>query len=277
MNYHDDYGSVSKTMLTDFVGSPSLYYETYIKRTMQRKQPTQPMLVGTILHGVLLEGKKPDEMFRVYPEDCLKSNGAINPKPAGEFRRSIGSAVAIKEKDAHGIEAAIKAARESAISKALELATETENAHYADVYGLPCKCKPDIAADMGDRWDVWDLKFCDPSPGHFFRSAKRFKYWLQDVHYSAVITQETGKPVTFRFLAFEPEYPFRLQSYWYEPRQREIGSDFHRLHVAKLLKCMATDSWEDNWPHSIPLSPWDVDPSGESVELEGFDDEQDAA
>lgn len=263
-SYHSDYGSVSKTMLNLFCDSPKLYEETYLKRTLPTKEPTSPMIVGTVLHGVLLEGKKPNELYQVYPDDCLKSNGAINPKPATEFRKSIFPAVAIKEKEAQGIQDAIEAVEASPIADAVAQSTELEKAHYADLYGLPCRCKPDIACDMGDHWLVWDLKFCDPSPAHFFRSAKSFRYFLQDAHYSAVLTAETGKPVVFRFFAFEPVYPFRLQAYWYEPRQREIAQDFHRTKIADLRKCMATGDWSDKWSNAIPLNEWHLDPNGEA-------------
>ena len=253
-DYHDDFDSVSKTMLTLFCHSRKDYELTYIKRIMKPKQPTSPMIVGTVLHGVLLEGKKAEDFYQVYPESVLSKNGAASTKAAKEFAANLPAGVkALKEKEAEGLDYAIKAVRHSLIADVIEQATGLERAFYADLYGLPCRCKPDIYCDMGDRVTVWDLKFCDPSPGHFNRWAGNFYYDLQDSHYSAILSQHFGKPVDFKFFAFEPEFPYKHNFYWYEPREREIAADFHRTKIAELRKCMATGNWKDNWPNAIRL------------------------
>ena len=127
---------------------------------------------------------------------------------------------------------------------------------------------------MDDHLIAYDLKFCPPDPTSFNRSARRLRYWLQDAHYSAVLTAETGKPVLFRFWAVEPTYPFRIQCYWYGQRSREIARDYHAAQLNKLAECYATDEWVDDWQGELVLSPWDVGvTSEEDPELEGFDDE----
>lgn len=271
--YHADTETVSKTMLNEFCDSPVQFNLIFNTGELERKHATVPMQLGTIMHSILLEGSSVGDVCEVFSDDCFKSNGAINPKPAGEFRDSIAPKIAVKQAVRDDVIACRSALSDTPLMKAIHASTETERRHDGTVHGVPSRCKPDILCDMGDHILIYDLKFCDPSPGAFNRSAKRFRYWLQDAHYSAVIKAETGKPVQFRFFAVEPVFPFRVQSYWYTPRQREIARDYHTRKLGELRECYETNVWQDNWPNELELNPWDVGYSAEEApELEGFDE-----
>lgn len=271
--YHADTSTISKTMLNEYCTSPVQFDLTFNKGTMARKSPTKPMQLGTILHAVLLEKKEVEDVVAIYTPDCFKSNGAINPVPAGKFRASIGDKIAVKSKELNEVLSCFTAVVKSELYDAIKQAKECEKRHDAIVEEVPSRCKPDILCDMGDHILIYDLKFCDPSPSAFIRSAKRFRYWLQDAHYSAVVSAETGKPVMFRFFAVEPTFPYRVQCYWYGPRQREIARDFHIRKLRELKYSMDTDTWVDDWPNELPLDPWDIGGRHEEEpELEGFDD-----
>lgn len=272
--YHADTSTISKTMLNEYCTSPVQFDLMFNKKTLDRKSATKPMQLGTIMHAILLENKEPDQICAVYPSDCFKSNGAINPVPAGKFRASIGDKIAVKPKELDDVLACFTSVVKSELYDAIQLSIECEKRHDAVIGDVPCRCKPDILCDMGDHILIYDLKFCDPSPSAFIRSAKRFRYWLQDAHYSAVVREELGKPVMFRFFAVEPTFPFRVQCYWYGPRQREIARDFHSRKLGELKHSIETDTWVDDWPNELPLDPWDIGSSHEEEpELEGFDDE----
>lgn len=276
--YHADTATISKTMLNEYCKSPVNFNLMFNKGTMERKRPTKVMQIGTIMHAVLLEKKSVAEVCEAYSTDCFKSNGDLNPKPAAAFRESIGGKIAVKSKDLLEIYDCYEAIATSPLYDAIRQSTECEKRHDAVVAGVPCRCKPDILCDMGEYVMIYDLKFCDPSPGAFMRSANNtklgFRYWLQDAHYSAVVREELGKPVMFRFFAVEPMFPFRVQCYWYGPRQREIARDFHSRKLGELKHSMETDTWVDDWPNELPLEPWDIGSSHEEEpELEGFDDE----
>lgn len=271
--YHADTSTISKTMLNEYCNSPVTYDLTFNKGTMARKSPTKPMQLGTIMHSLLLEKKEIEDVVAIYTPECFKSNGAINPVPAGKFRASIGNKIAVKSKELDEVLACFTAVVKSDLYDAIKQASECEKRHGAVVEGVPCRCKPDILCDMGDHILIYDLKFCDPSPDAFIRSAKRFRYWLQDAHYSAVVREELGKPVMFRFFAVEPTFPFRVHCHWYGPRQREIARDFHVRKLGELKHSMETDTWVDDWANELPLDPWDIGGRHEEEpELEGFDD-----
>ena len=272
-DYHADTSTVSKTMLNEYCTSPVQFDLMFNKKTLSRKKPTKEMNVGTILHSVLLEHKDIDEVVAVYTPDCFKKNGDLNPKSVSIFRESIGDKIAVKSSVLDDVLDCYKSIAKAELYDAIEAASEFETRHDADIVGVNCRCKPDIMCDMGEHNLIYDLKFCDPAPIAFCRSAKRFRYWLQDAHYSKVVSVQTGKPVQFRFFAVEPVFPFRVQCYWYGQREREISADYHIRKLRELRVSYDTDTWLDNWPNEMSLSPWDMGDTFEEQPLEGFDDE----
>lgn len=270
--YHSDTTHLTKTALTVFCDSPREYYLQFVTQEMERKRTTKAMATGTALHAMLLENKKLEEVVGIYPDSCLRSDGGLNWKPAGQYRlENPGKVAFCKAEDAESIQIVYDNVKDSVISQAIQEAEHFEKEFRETVYGTKCKCKPDIAGDIGEYWMVYDLKFMDRvDPESFKRSARAFKYWLQDAHYSAVLRELTGKPVVFKFLAVEVQFPFRVQAYWYGARQREIARDYHKTKIIDLQACIRSGDWGDNWPNELPLNEWDVggDKSGELLDWE---------
>lgn len=272
-SYHDDTKTISKTMLNVFCDSPVEFNLMFNQKTMAKKSPTKQMEIGTVLHEVLLEKKKITDVVEEYPQSCFKSNGAINPKPAGEFRKSVYPRIAVKTATLNQIIECADSIAGSALNDAIQQCSEFEKRHDATIEDVACRCKPDMLVELEDFALIYDLKFCDPKPSAFNRSARMFRYWLQDAHYSAVVGAEIGKPVHFRFFAVEPVFPYRIQCYWYTERQREIAGEFHRKKLQELRECKDSNTWEDAWPNVLTLNAWDVESESEEPELEGFEDE----
>lgn len=272
--YHQDNSHLTKTALTVFCDSVREYYLQFVSMEMDRKQATREMSTGTVLHAMLLESKSLDEVIGIYPDSCLKSDGAINWKPAAQFRADNPDKLGFfKASAAEDIQIVYDAVKDSAIATAIEESSHLEKEFRATVYGCKCKCKPDIAGDLGEYWACYDLKFMDRIyPGMFRRSAKSFRYYLQDAHYSAVLSELSGKPTVFKFIAVETQYPFRVQVYVYDPRSREIARDFHRKKVEQVLECQASGDWSDRWSGDLILNPWEVEGCGSEDSLDWEDE-----
>jgi hypothetical protein len=148
--------------------------------------------------------------------------------------------------------------QDTAIAEAIAECSEYEQTMRASVYGVPCKCKPDIAGDVGEYWLVYDLKFTDAIK-QFPRSSRQFKYWLQDAHYSAVIAELTGKPVLFKFIVAETVFPYRVSIHSYNPIKREMAAKYHKSKLLDLAACLRTNIWKDNFEEDLPLSEWDCE------------------
>lgn len=274
MGYHDDTEYLSKTALTVFCDSPREYYLQFVSQEMERKQTTKAMSTGTALHAMLLENKKLEDVVGIYPPECLKVDGGLNWRPAAAYRDANRDKVAFcKAKEAQDVQIVFDAVKDSAIATAIEESSHLEKEFRSVVHGVKCKCKPDIAGDLGEYWACYDLKFMDRiSPVMFRRSARSFKYHLQDAHYSSVLTALHDKPVVFKFIAVEVLFPFRVQVYTYNARSREIARDYHKKKVLELAHRREIGDWSDNWDGELILNPWDVEGCGEEDVLDWEDE-----
>lgn len=262
-DYHSDTSAISKSMLSVFMDSPVEYYHQFVTGLMPRKAPTKRMKIGTICHAVLLEHKRIDEVCIAYPYSCLGSGDKLISAKAKEFdnRMAKDGLIAIKEETIEVIETIIKNARSSEFGALLDL--HSDKAKYEmrideEIYGLPAKCKPDIHIVLSDQVIVPDLKFGAFKPEDWKRSANLFKYWLQESHYTAILTKRYRRPVSWSFWAFETEFPYRVAPKRYGPRSIEIAASEHKNQMRLLKQCYDTGIWRDNFQNEIELDPWSI-------------------
>ena len=159
------------------------------------------------------------------------------------------------------IERVLDAVRSHALGKLIEQAQMREEVVVSDYLGRGIKCRPDFLCDDV----IYDLKFMDDvSESAIRRSFKRFRYWLQDAHYSAVC-----ESAVFRFWVVETEYPFRIKSVVYDERSREIAVEAWGNAMDALIACEKAGVFEDNNSLTLTLSPWEVgaDDEGELVDI----------
>ena len=258
MGYHDDASEVTKTALTVFCESQVEYYHQFITGKMQRRQQTEAMIDGVVLHSLFLDGKELDDLVGVYPDSCLNKNGGLIGVNAKKHREANRQSYWMKESERDRIRTVWTNLQDTAIAEAIAECSEYEQTMRASVYGVPCKCKPDIAGDVGEYWLVYDLKFTDAIK-QFPRSSRQFKYWLQDAHYSAVIRELTGKPVLFKFIVAETVFPYRVSIHSYNPIKREMAAKYHKSKLLDLAACLRTNIWKDNFEEDLPLSEWDCE------------------
>lgn len=262
-DYHSDTEEITKTMLGIFMDSPIEYYHQFITGLMPRKVPTKRMKIGTICHAILLEHKKLEEACIVYPYSCMGQGGKLISARAKEFdaKVAMNGLIAVKEESIRVIETTIKNARTSEFGALLDL--HSDKAKYEtrvaeEIYGLRCKCRPDIHIVLNDQVIVPDLKFGSYKPEDWKRVSNRFKYWLQQAHYSSVLQQHYGLPVSWSFWAFETEFPYRVGPKTYGIRSIEIAKEEHRNQIRKLKRCYDTNIWQDNFETEMELDPWSI-------------------
>lgn len=268
--YHSDYSSVSRTMLNLFRQSRLEYYLTYVARELPPKQPTAPMLKGTVLHAILLEGRTLDDLVLCYPSDCLNAKGGLIGARAEEYRESHPGCVCVKYSEYDDLAATVKSVLSRGdIGEVLEQATSKETRVDAVLDGVPCKCKPDIACDLGPSIIAYDLKFSeDVHPEAWRRTSKRLALWMQDAHYSRVLAAAFGKPVQFRFWNIEIKPPYRVLPRWYPAAAREMAFAEHRAKLLDLKACYDSGEWSDDWNSETELSPWDLKSNDDLVEVQ---------
>jgi len=270
--YHLDYGSISHSMLSVFCRSPFEYWLTFIQKTMPRKVPTKIMEVGSVVHAVLLERAAVDDLVVQYDADCFQKDGKLHGKNAAAFRAANPDKVCMKVADVCRVIQIVDMVREHELGNLIAGATAHEKAIYwtDPLTGMECRAKPDFVCDLGDRVVCYDLKISGTiSPGQFQRTAKMFCYWRQATHYSSGLTDNYGKPVTFRFFVCESQFPFRIHPYWYDDRSREIAYGSWTKSMIDLAQCYETGDWSDKWTNELTIGPWDT---GDDLEITGAEE-----
>lgn len=283
MNYHQNFNRVSKTMLGHFIRSTSDYCRYYVKQTDEPPKPKTAMVIGSAIHAILLERKQASDCVAAIPDSCLKSNGAINPKPTAQFRADNPDKFVMKQAEAAMVSHACDAAYRHELGDLIrhdnavfEKPQEFECPHS----GLSCRLMADFFIDMGNYILAYDLKTTeDIYPVGIRRTARTLKYWLQDQHYSSGLSEIFGKPTQFRFWFLEVGHPHRIAPYEYNQRAREIAKGEYVHQMQRLANCYRDGDWRDDWQckvNDLDLSPWDVSPeiANAETELEGFDDDE---
>lgn len=274
--YHADWSHVSKTMLSLFLESETDYFLTYVTGQKKPKGVGKPAVIGSIGHAVLCEDKKLNQVAVVYPPDCLNVAQGLISKYAKPFEAecAAGGYYCLKPNEYVEVETMLTEVKKNPeLAPLLEQATTKEQAYFTELAGVKIKCKPDLLCDIGNEIYIYDLKLMpDIYPGAFYRSAKRFKYWLQVAHYSAVIRQITGKPVHFRFLVIETKFPYRVKPRRIPQSQCEQLVGDHIDILKRLKNCHDTKNWEDSWSPEVIVNPWDYEQSDDSLIPFDFDE-----
>lgn len=264
-DYHKDFQHISKTMLGHFCKSANDYARYYVTCEVDPPAPKRQMVIGSAVHKILLERTAFDDCVAVYPDSCLKSNGAINPKPAGEFLEENLGKFVMKSNDAEVVRASVDAARLHPLGELLgnDDAIFEKSYRWTDLASqLKCRMQVDISEDVGDYILAYDLKTTeDIYPGAIRRTCKRLRYWLQDAHYSNGLETLFGKPVKFVFWFLEILPPHRIARWEYNPQSRESAQTARAQILDRLSDCYETGVWSDDWTRQtnyLTLDPWEV-------------------
>lgn len=280
--YHAMTSHQSCSMLKSFYRDKSLYHRQFVSG----EQPPADLsskpqvVVGDLVHQVLLEKKDVGDLVEFYPDDCFKSNGTLNPKPAKEFREQM--AIQGKSVVKDDIFKRVVGACNSVMSDELGKLISRDDLTFEEAIfwqdhgtGLDCKAKPDFMYVDERHVTIWDLKVSEGvAPENWTRIAKKLLYWMQDAHYSSGAAHLYQKPVEFVFWVVESVPPHRIVMYQFDPVSRERANEAYVKMLRDLKECREEDVWMEEWEHTaqtIVLDPWDVKAVEE--ELEGFDGE----
>lgn len=267
-DYHADYTRVSKSMLDVFLASPYEYYLTYVTQEMERPQPKRVMQIGSAVHAICLDKLEPNQVLAIYTDDCYKHGKdgrqcGLNPNTAEQFREQHRNRICLKHEDAEIVLGCVEAIRNHPLGELLKFpeARFEEPQFWTCPYsGLDCRLMSDLLI-VGDQCFCYDLKTTErPSPDEFDRVRKRFRYWLQDAHYSSGLRTVFGKPVEFKFWAVETKFPFRIVPYKFPDVVREEFTERYASTMLRLAQCYETGQWEDDWTKQVnymTCTPWE--------------------
>lgn len=248
--YHDDFSRVSSTSLKLFRKSPLKYHRRYMLG-MDQKEPTDSMILGSLVHCLVLEPGQLDSLYAVAPK-CDRRTTIGKAQWAEFVQWSVGKQV-VDEATAEKADAIAAAVRADTFAKMLlNLDGAIERAiHWTDeATGIFCKAKPDLASESA--MTLVDLKTCqDASPSGFSRQMANYEYHCQAAWYCAGFEALTGTRPAFVFVAVETEPPYEVACHEIDEQSLALGFAQNAAAMRDLVRRVESDQWEPEWRQQI--------------------------
>ena len=249
--YHSDTKYLSRSMLMEFVERPSIFHGRYIGNTIPRKEATESMVRGTIIHSLVLEPQ--NDIITFIPREIQSSDGKNTTKAAKEFVEQVRAEgkfpVSVKEYGER-----IKPAVE-----AVKTCLNAMNVRRNDVYeqslrwentasGIRCRCKPDIVCRRENLTAIVDLKTTDEVTDEGFTySVRDFGYWLQQSHYEEGVRDafRIETPIEFVFVVVETNPPYACRQFQLEEDDAAVSAVARQNVLLDLARRLESGDWSD--------------------------------
>lgn len=278
--YHADRTHVSASALKVFARNPAEYFRVYVAGTQRPAPPTEPMILGSAVHHLVLEADSPfEDEFAIAPDlsDCRTADGKPAKNPASttegkrrmdEFESTLCGRMPIARADYDRARAISRAIRMSAPYERLWINCPPDEAEVAyrwedDDYGLRWKCKPDAVGSLDGRTFRLDLKvLAGKNAEHPAETYMRNGYALQTALYDEGLRGYFGGTIDHYMVVAVSEPPhdvtvFRIAPEWVELGRRELVKLRANL-AASMARHKAGDGFieAENRIIDLPIPAW---------------------
>jgi hypothetical protein len=207
----------------------------------EEQKETTAMLVGTMAHSMILEGKDLRDLYAIKPKGMSFAN------KEGKAWRDAQTLPIITEDDSNSIPAMA-----DAISKNPDAATilrgceHVERPIFFSMYGVECKALIDLCGQKEGRWAMGDLKTTNDASPRKFSSAAFDRHYDMQLAWScdglAMAEGLESEPWAF-WLAIETSAPW--VNAVYEPSAELMASGRRKMERALTIykQCMETGEW----------------------------------
>ncbi|MGN0613725.1 MAG: PD-(D/E)XK nuclease-like domain-containing protein [Porcipelethomonas sp.] len=248
--YHN-HPAISKSDL-DLINRSPIHYK-YIKSNP--KDPTEAMLLGSVLHKLILEADTFTAEYAIAPVcDRRTSKGKAE---YNAFKKEAMDKVVITSEMFAKASVIAGAVRENPIVKKLLCGGKAEQSYFWEEKGIECKCRPDYL--KGNL--AIDLKStADASPEAFTKSAYNYRYHVQAWWYLNGLNKCGIGAQDFIFIAFEKDPPYCVCVYAADDLMLELGESEAMRNLDTYRECLETGNWHgyEKEPeiHSLSLPDW---------------------
>lgn len=243
--------AVSKSDL-DLINRSPMHYK-YTKSNP--KEPTEAMLLGSVLHKLILEADTFKAEYAVAPV-CDRRTSKGKAEYNTFMGESQGKAVITSEmfEKASAIAETVK---ENPIVKKLLCDGKAEQSYFWNENGIECKCRPDYLKGKL----VIDLKStADASPEAFAKAAYNYRYHVQAWWYLNGLNKCGINATDFIFIAFEKDPPYGICVYAADDLMLELGESEAMRNLDTYRECLETGVWygyeKEPEIHSLSLPDW---------------------
>lgn len=218
--------SGAKTIL---FGTPA----EYLYKRQNPKPPTRSMILGTLAHGLILEGKT---------RYLVCADGRTKQGKADRARCEAEGLVAVTQPEADQIEGMAKAVLEHELAASILADGKPEQAVIWEDEPTGVTCRGFI--DWLRPNAIVDLKSCqDASPVGFGKAAANLGYDIQSWMYREAIRQLTGMDLPFLHITVESAAPYLVAVHRLPPEADERGERFTRQALATYARCVESGIW----------------------------------
>lgn len=214
------------------------------------KAPTAAMLMGTIVHGLVLEPATFSQDIAVAPKFDRRTS--FGKKAAEEFAADNEGKMII-DQDSYD-----RARNIADAVMACPLAAEefrdghSEVTLFWDEHGVRCKSRLDYLRGGS----IIDLKTCtDASPDGFARQVANLQYHVQAAHYLAGYRETVGWDADrFVFVAVENDAPYSVGVYTLDPLALQTGRILIKRAASAYKTALELDDWRSYQQEIIELA-----------------------
>jgi len=245
--YHADTEYINKSMMQKYRESPSMYDMLYVAQTIVRPPPTEAMVLGSLLHCVVLEPEKLDDLFLVSE---LKSRRGKGWDEFADVAATEDKLPVLKKHLTHANNMQDALLCSPIFMNLMEMDCEIEQSFRwtHEATGLKLKCKPDQRIyDAGLKMPIClDVKTsADPRPHKFRWQAKDFGYAWQASHYLDGCKTKTGVDHRFVFAVVGKSPPHDVYFYECDKNSPKVVDAYLEIEdtLAALKKSLDTNVW----------------------------------
>jgi exodeoxyribonuclease VIII len=244
--------AVNFSSLKHILTSPAHYQAALA----EKREETRAMLLGTLTHALVLEGKDLEQLVAVKPEGMN-----LATKEGKAWKESAGDLPIISEDEADDIEMMVYSIlRNPHAAAMLKACQQRETPLFANIRGVGCKALLDAHGTDGVEWVVCDLKTTDDaSPEAFARKVANLHYDMQAAFYCQVLAavHQVETPPHWYWIAVEKKPPYTCAVYrgheWMEGGESKVERALERLK-----ECRESGNWPQPWQgiNELPKPKW---------------------
>ena len=185
----------------------TLLENPYLFKNGVRKEPTDNLILGSVIHTLILEPQKLESEYIIMPELNLRTNDGKAQKAEFEAEAKATNKTLVKSEIYNQAEAVAKSFLKSSLSSFLRGEVKAEASFFGEIDGVKVKARPDLI--LPEQKIIIDFKTTSQVGGGsadgFAKMAANFAYYIQ-----ASLYLEITKYKQFYFIVISSRFSLLL-------------------------------------------------------------------
>lgn len=260
--YHADKSHWSRSLITEFLRDRRKV-EAILHGIAEPEKNTDYLDMGSAAHAALFEPRLFQQKFAIATPADLSKSGSRAGNNWKDFKARNNGRTCLIPKQAASI--AMMAASVATKIEPIVGRPGLQRIYEEPIYwedeetNMLLKAKPDyLAMPAGAAKPVplmflFDLKTtADSSPQAFRRSARKWRYDIQQVQYCEALYEAYGaREVEFFFVVVEREVPFSCNLYQLSDETVLAAEEDWREGLRQIAGCLESGDWSNPWEHEV--------------------------